>query len=61
MGYMSVAKLGMFSVTADKGLWLYTLLAAPLMIVTMGVLAFCELVVRRHRTNPSRSQHGDLA
>lgn len=47
MGYVTVNHEAGFAVSAEKGLWLYLVLAFPLMASTMAALVLFELVGNR--------------
>jgi hypothetical protein len=47
MGYLKTVEGGGFSVTATNGLWLYAILALPLVVLTFVVYALSEMYNRR--------------
>ena len=47
MGYVSTAQQNGLVVSATKGLWVYAIIAAPLVTVTMGIYFAYELLSRR--------------
>ena len=42
MGYVFVVESGNFSVATNKNLWLYVILALPLVCLTMGIFLIRE-------------------
>jgi lipoprotein signal peptidase len=51
MGYLKVDDGAGFSVAGTKGLWLYAILAIPLILLTFAVYFLSEL---HNRRNPAR-------
>lgn len=49
MGYVSVEKGEGFIVSATKGLWIYSAIAVPLVVLTMGAYLCFEIFCRRSR------------
>ena len=49
MGYVNTEKGKGFAVSTTKGLLVYTVIAIPLVVVTMGIYFCFELVIRRSK------------
>ncbi len=49
LGYVTVAQKGGFVVSAQKGVWLYALLAFPLILSTLGILVVLEISEKRRQ------------
>ena len=49
MGYVTVTQKEGFVVSAQKGVWLYALLALPLIVSTLGILVVLEFSERRRQ------------
>ena len=49
MGYVNTEKGKGFAVSTTKGLLVYTVIAIPLVVVTMGLYICFELVIRRSK------------
>ncbi|KAL2054284.1 hypothetical protein ABVK25_005425 [Lepraria finkii] len=55
MGYVSTAQQNGLVVSATKGLWVYAIITAPLVIVTMGIYFAYELLSRRSESRKNRT------
>jgi len=49
MGFIKVSQTEGFEISADKGLWLFAILAIPLVIITVAIYALFEFSNRRKR------------
>ena len=49
MGYVTVPQNKGFVVSAQKGVWLYALLAFPLILSTLGILFLLEISEKRRQ------------
>lgn len=54
MGYVSAAQGNGLVVSTTKGLWVYAMIAVPLVIVTMGVYFVFEIVNSKINSHKNR-------
>ncbi len=55
MGYVSTAQADGLVVSTTKGLWVYAMIAVPLVIVTMGVYLAFEIVNSRRNARNNKA------